>query len=299
VETNPAAMLRSLSDPREMQKHVVRALSSQCGLSSLFRSSDFHLGVHTSSVLLLLGEQVTENGGSPEFCVILNKRSKQVKQPGDICCPGGGIELKSDTLLSKLLALPGLPLWKWPCWKHIRKVRPDEARVLSILLATGIRESWEEMHLNPLGLTFLGPLTSQCLILYRRVIHPMVVWVSGQQKYTLSWEVDRVVTIPLRELLNPYRYAVYRVYVPPGMEWRFRGKTVDFPCYIHTRDGRADLLWGATFRIVTLFLELAFGFVLPDPKKLPLAPASLSEDYINGRNSAEHGGIIKSAHQGH
>lgn len=294
METSPTAKLRSLSGPRDLQRHVVRALSSQCGLRSLFRSEDFHLDVHTSSVLLLLSEQAPRNGGAPEFCVILNKRSKEVKQPGDLCCPGGGVELKSDTRLSKLLALPGSPLTKWPCWKHIRRERPDEARVLSILLAAGIRESWEEMRLNPLGLSFLGPLTSQCLILYRRVIHPMVVWVSRQKKYTLSWEVDRIVTIPLRELLNPYRYAVYRVYVPPGMEWRFRGKTVDFPCYIHTHDGRADLLWGATFRIVTLFLELAFGFALPNPEKLPLAPAILGEDYINGRNNAEHA-IIQSA----
>ena len=63
---------------------------------------------------------------------------------------------------------------------------------------------------------------------------------------------------------------------------------MDFPCFIYSIGGRAELLWGATFKIVTLFLEMIFGFRIPDLKELPLVPASLGEEYVNGgtRNGA-------------
>ncbi|MFZ2448829.1 MAG: CoA pyrophosphatase [Syntrophobacteraceae bacterium] len=289
VDTDPAAKLRMLGDTRALREHVVDVLSSRCGLETLFQNDDCTLGVRTSSVLLLLGEQAPRNGGPPEICVILNKRSKEVKQPGDLCCPGGAVESRFDSWYARLLALPGTPLSRWPCWSGLRRDEPERADFLSLLLAAGVRESWEEMRLNPFRLKFLGPMPSQCLILFRRVIHPMVVWVSRQKKYRLSWEVERIVRIPVRALLNPYNYATYRLFVPPHMEWRFRGKTVDFPCFVYCHDGRAELLWGVTFRIVTLFLEMAFGFALPDPATLPLVPASLDEDYVNGRHNGNHG----------
>ncbi len=148
--------------------------------------------------------------------------------------------------------------------------------------------AWEEMGLNPFGLTFLGPLPTQCLVLFRRSIHPMVAWVSHQKRFHLSWEVERIVKFPLRALLNPFNYALYRMYVPPHLEWRFRGTTVDFPCFIYKIGGRAELLWGVTFRIVTQFLEMIFGFQVPDIEKLPLVPASVGDEYVNGgtRNGA-------------
>ncbi len=76
------------------------------------------------------------------------------------------------------------------------------------------------MGLNPFGLTFLGPLPTQCLILFRRSVHPMVAWVSYQKRFHLSWEVERIVQFPLRALLNPFNYALYRRYRSslPGVE---------------------------------------------------------------------------------
>lgn len=41
-----------------------------------------------SCVLLLLGPQFSPNGGPYRPCLILNKRSERVRQPGDLCCPG-------------------------------------------------------------------------------------------------------------------------------------------------------------------------------------------------------------------
>ena len=111
----------------------------------------------------------------------------------------------------------------------------------------------------------------------------MVAWVSYQKRFRLSREVERIVQFPLRALLNPFNYALYRRNVPPHLEWRFRGTTVDFPCFIYKIGGRAELLWGATFRIVTQFLEMIFGFQVPDIEKLPLVPATLDEEYVIGR----------------
>ncbi|MGO9416624.1 MAG: NUDIX hydrolase [Syntrophobacteraceae bacterium] len=274
--------LNLIFDAPALRERVISLLSKRCGTESLFQNEDCRYGVRTSSVLLLLGWLSTDEGGIPEICIILNKRSKEIKQAGDLCCPGGAIE-KLDHFLARLLAFRGSSLSRWPYWRELKTRQPENADFLSLLYAAGLREAWEEMGLNPFSLTFLGPLPTQCLILFRRSIHPMVAWVSYQKRFHLSREVERIVQFPLRALLNPFNYALYRRYVPPHLEWRFKGTTVDFPCFIYKIGGRAELLWGATFRIVTLFLEMLFGFQVPDIQKLPLVPASVNEEYVMGR----------------
>lgn len=286
MEGRPAN-LRLLDDPEGLREHIIRVLSLRSWPESLYRDRNCNRDVRTSSVMVLVSEQSPDGGSAPEVCLILNKRSKEVKQGGDLCCPGGAVD-SIDTYLARCLALPGSMLWRWPHWKEMRKTQPQRAGFLSLLLAAGLRESWEEMRLNPFGVRFLGPLPSQCLILFRRVIHPMAAWISRQNRFTLSWEVERIVSIPIRALLDPFNYAHYRLYVPPGMEWRFRGKAVDFPCFVYVHKNRAELLWGVTYRTVTLFLELVFGFVPPDFELLPLVPASIGEEYISGRVKPEH-----------
>ncbi|MHC1727934.1 MAG: hypothetical protein AB9866_18350 [Syntrophobacteraceae bacterium] len=268
--------------PDDLRARVIRRLANLCGLASLFRNEECQRGVRTSSVMLLLGEQVFSEGSIPEACIILNKRSKDVKQPGDLCCPGGAVE-KFDPHFARLLSLPGSTLSRWPCWRKLKQEKPNDAEFLSLLLTAGLREGWEEMRLNPFGIKFLGPLPSQCLVLFRRVIHPMVAWVSHQKNFTPSWEVERIVYLPFRALLNPFNYALYRLYVPPHLEWRFRGTAVEFPCFVYSHQGRAEILWGVTFRIVTLLLDLVFGFRPPDSDRLPLVPAIIGEEYVNGR----------------
>jgi 8-oxo-dGTP pyrophosphatase MutT (NUDIX family) len=274
--------LNLIFDAPALRERVISLLSKRCGTESLFQNEDCRYGERTSSVLLLLGWLSTDEGGIPEICIILNKRSKEIKQAGDLCCPGGAIE-KLDHFLARLLAFRGSSLSKWPYWRELKARQPENADFLSLLYAAGLREAWEEMGLNPFSLTFLGPLPTQCLILFRRSIHPMVAWVSYQKRFHLSREVERIVQFPLRALLNPFNYALYRRYVPPHLEWRFKGTTVDFPCFIYKIGERAELLWGATFRIVTLFLEMLFGFQVPDIQKLPLVPASVNEEYVMGR----------------
>ncbi len=268
-------------DAAALSRRVREVLSKEYGRDFLSPNGDCSDGDRTSSVLLLLGELLPEDGSTPEAGIILNKRSKSVRQPGDLCCPGGGIE-KCDYFLARLLALRGSTLSKWPRWDRLKSAYPQDAAFLSLLYAAGLREGFEEMGINPFGLTFLGPLPTHCLVMYKRSIHPMVAWMSRQRRFRLNREVERIVRFPLRALLDPRNYACYRINVPPHLEWKFHGESADFPAFVYTVDGRAELLWGATFRIVTQFLEMIFGFNVPDTGKLPLIPGRLDENYVNG-----------------
>jgi hypothetical protein len=56
----------------------------------------------------------------------------------------------------------------------------------------------------------------------------------------------------------------------------------DFRCFLHQDGTQVEVLWGATFRIVTLFLERVFDFVPPDVSQRPFVPGLLNHTYLNG-----------------
>lgn len=232
-----------------------------------------------SVVLFLVG--VRRIGGRPEPCLILNKRSRYVIQPGDLCCPGGGITPKLDQALARLLKLGKTPLTRWAGWNRMIREHSREAETLSVLFATALREGVEEMRLNPLGVRFLGMLPVQSLVLLNRTIFPIVCQLGRQTRFFPNWEVERIVTVPLRSLLEPDRYALYRVRVRSGKTGR-SGSWVDFPCFVHDgRKGR-ELLWGATFRMTLDFLFRVFDFRMPDAGTLPVFFGSLDRSYLKG-----------------
>jgi hypothetical protein len=236
----------------------------------------------TSAVLLPLKEYCGGEGCVLEPCMVFNKRSQKVRQPGDLCFPGGRTSLRLDPYIAKLLPLPFLPLARWPHWSTWREQRPGQARRLALLLATSLRESLEEMRLNPLGVKFLGPLPSQSLTMFRRVIYPLVVWINRQNRFFPNWEVEKIVYIPLRNLLNPEYYACYRVRFDTGEGNAQAGTTQDFPCFLHQNQNEKEVLWGATYRIAMVFIELVFGFKPPEMKSLPVLRGTLGESYYNG-----------------
>jgi hypothetical protein len=277
-----------LKDPDGLQSHILKLLGGRCGCESLFNSDPCDR-VRSSSVMVLLGKQALENGSEPEICVILSKRSKEVLQGGDLCCPGGTINSRMDSYLARALWLPGSPLRRWPHWPFLHAHCPGEARLLARLLATALREGWEEVRLNPLGVRFLGPLPSQCLIVFRRVIHPMVAWLSRQQRFTPNWEVEKIVSIPLRSLLDPDNYAIYHVDVPSHLNWRLPGKDHEFPCFLYAQQNNREVLWGVTYRIVMSLVEMVFDFTPPEERDLPRVNGVLEECYVQGRQgSAAH-----------
>ena len=110
----------------------------------------------------------------------------------------------------------------------------------------------------------------------------MVCWVRRQKRFRINWEVDKVVYIPLRNLLNPDYYGRYRISMAPNVEIDYHDMTNDFPCFVHEKEDEKEVLWGATYRIVTLFLKVIFGFEPPDLSSLPVVPGILDENYYNG-----------------
>ncbi len=236
---------------------------------------------NASAVMFLLGLMPGENGQGHEPSLILNKRSQAVNQAGDLCCPGGGISPGIDTLLAKTMALPGLPMWRWPFWSTIRSRRSVEAGILRILFFTSLRECFEEMRLNPFGVRFLGPLPTQRLVMFGRVIYPMVGWVSKQRHFRLNWEVDKIVLIPLRKLLDPGNYVQYRLEMKDSKADNGVQQVYDAPSFLHKSGLEREVLWGATCRITLNFLELMFGFEVPTDGSLPVLRANMDKSYLN------------------
>ena len=260
---------------------IIHALDERYHQDYLFSKRDMHSS-DTSAVLFLLGQQPDKKGFLSEPCLILTKRSSKIKQPGDLCCPGGSISSRLDSFLAKLLYLPGSPLTRWPYWNYWRKERTQDTRDLALLFATSLRESFEEMRLNPLGLIFLGPLSSQRLVMFRRVIYPLACRVPHQKRFFLNWEVEKIIYIPIRKLLNPSRYACYRVQVNIPNNKAKHLNVTDYPCFIHRQHDESEVLWGATYRIAMGFLEIVFGFKPPDIESLPVVLATLDENYLTG-----------------
>jgi hypothetical protein len=150
------------------------------------------------------------------------------------------------------------------------------------MLAAGLRESFEEMRLNPLGVTFLGPLPAKELVLFRRVIHPMVVWVQRRQRFRVNWEVERIVRIRIPDLLDPARYRRYRIGYDRPVAERTGRRFGEFPAYRHEGPNGVEMLWGATYRITAELLRLVFAFSPPPLSQLPQTDGFLDASYYSG-----------------
>lgn len=267
-----------LADPFRLTNHIQQVLQERSIGESLFPKG-VSASTEASAVFFPISGKCPHSSLSHDPCLVLNKRSQWVKQPGDLCFPGGAISHGLDPKLAQFMRLPFFPLSRWPYWPQWRKERPRQARRLSLLLATSIRESFEEMTLNPLGVQFLGPLPPQRLVMFRREIFPFVGWIRSQGRFFINREVEKIVYIPLRELLNKDNYARYKLLfnVPKGP---VKGGAVQhFPCFLHRTMMGTDVLWGATYRIVMVFLDLIFGFKEPGMDGLEVVNGIIDETY--------------------
>jgi 8-oxo-dGTP pyrophosphatase MutT (NUDIX family) len=267
-----------LKNPRDLIRHIESRLNGN-GIAANWLGAGSSDSGKGSAVLFLLTQRGAGLSGEPEPCLLLNKRSQRVLQPGDLCCPGGGVAT-SDKFLSRLMRLPFSPLYNWSQWPRWRVEHPKIAQRLALLLTTGLREAWEEMRLNPLKVSFMGPLPVQQLVLFKRHIFPLAAWVPSYQRLKPNWEVERLVHVPLRQLLDPGNFGRYRLTFNTGQGEPERQN--DFPCFIHQGEQGTEILWGATFRIAADFLKLVFGFCLPDPDTLPVVQGKRGKTYLNG-----------------
>lgn len=272
-----------LKDPASLRTHIQQVTGEYLLQEPVYPE---HMdGIrNASAVMFLLGLMTGDDGQAPEPSLILNKRSQAVNQAGDLCCPGGGISPGMDVFLAKTMTLPGLPMWRWPFWSAIRSRRFKEAQILRVLFFTSLREGFEEMRLNPFGVRFLGPLPIQRLVMFGRVIYPMVGWVSKQQHFRLNWEVEKIVSIPLRKLLDPDNYVQYQLEMKDPNADNGSQQVYDAPSFLHKSGLESEVLWGATCRITLNFLELMFGFAVPTDGSLPVLKGIMDETYLsNGK----------------
>ena len=217
-----------------------------------------------------------------EYRFQLIKRSESVAQAGDISCPGGMLESKTDEMLSHILlktgmirTIDGRLLYDLP--------NKDEqtASLVSLFLMNALREAWEEIGLSPLNVGFLGALPSYSLTYFSRTIFPLVCLVREPYHYQLSDEVEKVLEIPLTCFFQSSSYATLEV--ESGLGSADPRYNMKFPCLvIPDGKGNEDILWGATFYIVTNFLKIISGDILPPLSPSRVVKKSLSPHYASG-----------------
>jgi len=283
LDRAPRPAERLLEHPRSLRRHIQRALQAGSRPRPIWdetRPEDDGMSV----VVFLLGLQQTASDQPPEPCLILNKRSRKVRQPGDICCPGGGVAPRFDRRAAHLLRLPLSPLRRWSYYSYWRKRSPEQMARLRLLMATALREGFEEMRLNPLAVSFQGMLPAEQLVMFRRTIVPMVAWVGGQRRFVPNWEVEKIVRIPMRALLAPRSYIRLRLTTDFPETAARAGEWKDFPAFRHRSAEGTEILWGATYRITMTFLHRVFGFRPPDPTRSDLVEKRLRTSYLTGKD---------------
>ena len=244
-------------------------------------------GLAPSVVLFLLDE---DRYGRP--CIILNKRSQRVVQPGDLCFPGGSVSPRLDRYLGKCLMFPGSPLRQWPLWGKWRRYAPQALSQLAFLLAAGLREGIEEMRINPFRLEFLGPLPPDRLLVYSRILFPFALRVRGQRRFRINWEVEEVLRVPLVDFLNPGNYGKFVIPNPTPIPGRDAEKTRELLFFnLRHHQPKPEILWGITLRIIMGFLEAFFQFTPPELERLPMVNGNLSRPYL--LNLRHNGPLIR------
>ncbi|HXX33103.1 MAG TPA: CoA pyrophosphatase [Thermodesulfobacteriota bacterium] len=228
-------------------------------------------------------DQDQERNTSGHYVFLLSKRSKSVQQPGDLCAPGGGIHPFLDSLSGWLLRFGLLPGIRGPGFTLAKRKGESVYWKILFLLGNALRESWEELRLSPFNVEFLGPLPTYHLHHRPWIIFPLVGRVKHSWKPKLSWEVDKIVSIPLAAFFDRANYAVYSLEVPENLMAQGIPNPWEFPCLVHKEGGEEEVLWGATFEIIQTFFKIVFGFSFPVPEKGRVVRKLLPSNYISGR----------------
>jgi 8-oxo-dGTP pyrophosphatase MutT (NUDIX family) len=217
-----------------------------------------------------------------EYRFQLIKRSETVAQAGDISCPGGMLESKTDEMLGHILLKTGIIRTIDGRLLHdLPKKDEQTASLVSLFLMNALREAWEEIGLSPLNVAFLGALPSYSLTYFSRTIFPLVCLVREPYHYQLSDEVEKVLEIPLTRFFESSSYATLEV--ASGLGTADPRYNMKFPCMvIPDGKGNEDILWGATFYIVTHFLKIISGDTLPPLSPSRIVKKSLAPHYASG-----------------
>lgn len=253
-------------------------------LEFIARSRESRETWHGGSVLLPLYFQENgkaKRGSAGQYVFLLNKRSRNVPQPGDLCAPGGGIHPFLDSFSEKILLLKLLPGIRGPALVLAKARGKSTYRKILFLLGNALRESWEELRLSPFNVEFLGPLPTYRLQSRRWLIFPLVGRVKDAWKAKLSREVEKIVSIPLAAFFDPGNYALYSLQVPEEMASQGIPALWEFPCFVHGENGEDEILWGATFKVIQTFFEIVLGFSFPSPDGKKVIRRALAPNYLS------------------
>ena len=218
-----------------------------------------------------------------EFVFVLNKRSAQVQQPGDLCCPGGSTDDRIDNSLARLLAWRLFPSTRSESFLRLLKAEKQEKEALLFVLAGVLRESWEEMRLKPWNVEYLGALPTHALPNFSQVIFPVVGRIKHSWKPRPNWEVEKVIRLPLREFFQPENYALCKVSLPPLARKKFGVESWEVPCLVVRDDGSDEILWGATFRILLTFMTQVFDLSVEQIHPVRKIQKKMPANYYAGR----------------
>lgn len=246
----------------------------------LRRSKERHLA---AGVLLILDfkQKAGLNGSeSGEYVFQLIKRSDKVPQPGDLSCPGGRLNFLIDAVLGRLTAVMFSHIMKGEALKHAAKRGRSSFKAINLILANALRESWEEVRLNPFNITYLGAMPSYTFSPARRTIFPVAGLMKISSSLRPNAEVEKVVSIPVSAFFNAENYANF-VIEPPLPERQNHDYPQDYPCLVYRdTDGSQEILWGATFNIIMEFLRLTFDLRQPDLTGKKTVKKALRHDYM-------------------
>ncbi len=112
------------------------------------------------------------------------------------------------------------------------------------LLATALRECWEEVGIRPEDVDLLGTL-DDIVSVHNYLVTPFVGVIPSQYPFNISQdEIQRLIVIPVAELLRP---EIYRV-----EDWSWKGRKMPVSFFTSGEDE----VWGLTAAILRQFLDL-------------------------------------------
>jgi len=283
--------LSLLQDRKGFRQHVIEALArAPVDFLDQFKFIGRQRGSQApwSGGGVLLPLYFQEGGKSGEkatgqYVFLLSKRSRSVQQPGDLCAPGGGSHSWLDSFSEKLLQFGLLPGVGGPGLEPAKRRGKETYEKILFFLGNALRESWEELRLSPFNVEFLGPLPTYCLQSRRWIIFPLVGRVKHFWRPKLSWEVEKIVSIPLESFFHPEDYAVYSLEVPEKLVAHGIPNPWEFPCLVHRENGEEEILWGATFKVIQTFFKIVFDFIFPAPDSRSIIHKPLASNYLSGR----------------
>lgn len=210
----------------------------------------------------------------------LVKRSKLVSQAGDLSFPGGMLNPFLDRILMHLIRFVYPPIMTGGALRYARKRGKSAFSTISLFFANALRESWEEVRLNPLNVEFLGPLPSYDLYLFQRSIFPLVGLIKKNPRFRSNKEVEKVIAIPLCDFFDAKHYAACILRKPDGSTLN-RTDRRELPCFIHNDiDGQQEIIWGATFQIIMSFLTTVFDYQISPSYSQRIIEKKIKPSYL-------------------